>query len=221
MDYKVFAKRLTEARKKAKLTQAELGQLAGMSQTGIAEIERGATKGSPRILALAKALGVSPQWLTGADENGPAAPPFLPDTMGSSIPWQSHGDLLPVMGTAEAGPDGVVEWNGDIIDRIPRPPFLANVSGAYAVFVVNDSMWPRYQPSEILYVNPRKPVTVGACAIIQIREGENPSPRALVKQLVKRGGKMTTLLQYNPRKEIDIPTEKIISMHRIVGSGEA
>jgi len=60
------AQRLKEARRRRGLSQGRLAELSGLSQTAISAYERGAmepTVGS--LLALARALRVSPHWLMG------------------------------------------------------------------------------------------------------------------------------------------------------------
>jgi phage repressor protein C with HTH and peptisase S24 domain len=47
-----------------KISQKELAKLAGVSQTTIADLERGRNDGSAHIAKIAKALNVNPIWLT-------------------------------------------------------------------------------------------------------------------------------------------------------------
>lgn len=64
-----FAKRLKATREERDLTQKALAELSGISQTTISNIESGRNQGSVEIFALARALGVSPEWL--AEGTGP------------------------------------------------------------------------------------------------------------------------------------------------------
>ncbi|MBI3678031.1 MAG: helix-turn-helix transcriptional regulator [Proteobacteria bacterium] len=130
------------------------------------------------------------------------------------------GDSIPVFGTAEGGGDGVVEWNGEVIELVPRPPFLADVKDAYALYVVGESMVPRYNPGELIYVHPKRPVSPGGYGVFQIRVEGHTAPRALIKQLVRRTSHTIVLAQFNPKKELEIKASSLIAMHRIVGSGE-
>ena len=57
-------------------------------------------------------------------------------------PWRS-GDTIPVLGIAEGGPDGIVEWNGEVVDNVPRPPFLSGAANAYAVYARGLEAWSR------------------------------------------------------------------------------
>jgi phage repressor protein C with HTH and peptisase S24 domain len=43
----------------------------------------------------------------------------------------------------------------------------------------------------------------------------------VIKRLVKRTGTKTVLEQFNPVKTFDIRNDDIVSIHRVVGSGEA
>jgi phage repressor protein C with HTH and peptisase S24 domain len=58
-----FGQRVKDARMEVKMTQKALGYASGLSQTTIANIESGRNKGSGDVVALARALKVSPEWL--------------------------------------------------------------------------------------------------------------------------------------------------------------
>lgn len=58
-----YGSRLKQARKAAGLTQRQLGKLVGQAATTIANLEQGGTRSSTRTAALARALGVRPEWL--------------------------------------------------------------------------------------------------------------------------------------------------------------
>lgn len=68
-DMSTYGERLFEARKEAKLTQGQLAEKSGVSQTTISDGERGRNAGSGSIAALAASLGVEPMWLS--DGKGP------------------------------------------------------------------------------------------------------------------------------------------------------
>lgn len=59
-----FGERVKSKRIELELSQAELGKLAGLSQTTISDIERGRNDGSREIVQLASALNVAAEWLT-------------------------------------------------------------------------------------------------------------------------------------------------------------
>ncbi|MBF0585069.1 MAG: helix-turn-helix transcriptional regulator, partial [Magnetococcales bacterium] len=64
-----FGERIVTARKQAKLTQKELADRVGISQTAVHKLESGKYKASRRTVSIALACGVDPIWLeTGRGE---------------------------------------------------------------------------------------------------------------------------------------------------------
>ncbi|HYE49991.1 MAG TPA: S24 family peptidase [Azospirillaceae bacterium] len=123
-----------------------------------------------------------------------------------------RGNKLPIYASAQAGPEGmVIEANP--IDWIDRPEALANVKDAYGVYVVNDSMEPRYEQGDLLLVNPHRPARPGNHVVIQLKDN-----RALVKRLVRRVGANVRVAQYNPAKEYDLPSADIAAIHVVIGA---
>ena len=161
----------------------------------------------------ARALGVTAEWLQ--DGHGPA--PAKPLGARAATP-----ERLKVLGMAECGPDGWSLWNGDVIDMIERPASLNGVPSAYAVYVVGASMEPRYHPGELVHIHPGKPLTVGAYVLVQRRpKNDGDPPLAVIKRLARRTGNKIVLEQFNPPRTFEIRNDDIVSIHRVVGSGEA
>lgn len=137
------------------------------------------------------------------------------------LPPTNPLDRIPVLGIAEGGEEGWSLWNGDVVDYSARPPSLAGAPNGYATYVVGSSMEPRYHPGELIYVHPGKPVTNGAYVVVQVKpRAEGEPPRALIKRLVRRTASKLTLEQFNPARNFDVALKDVVSVHRIVGSGE-
>ena len=134
-----------------------------------------------------------------------------------------HGPRdLPVVGTAVAGSDGMFLMNGQVHDYIERPPSLQGVAGAYAVYVADRSMEPRYFAGETLHVHPGRPIPQGdnSFVVVQLRpEIEGEAPKALVKQFVRRTATRLLLRQYNPPADLDFDNADIASVHLIIWAG--
>src|SRR5262249_44100415 len=62
---------------------------------------------------------------------------------------------IPVYGHALGGKDGGFILSGNRVSEVLAPPNLAHVPDAYAVYVVGESMEPRYFAGETVFVNPR------------------------------------------------------------------
>ena len=127
---------------------------------------------------------------------------------------------IPLYGQAVGGADGQFPLNGSLITEIAAPPSLASVAGAYAVMVVGTSMEPRYLAGEAVFVNPRMPVRVGDFVVAQIGTHEGEPPLAYVKRYVGQNEKTIRFEQLNPPKKLSFATDRIVSIHRIVMSGE-
>lgn len=210
---KTVGDRVRERRLALKLSQPQLAKKAGgITYQAIQQLEAGG--GTKHLVAIARALGVSAEWLQ--DGSGPAP-------SGKITPSRaSLAEKLKVLGMAECGADGWSLWNGDVIDMVDRPASLAGVPSAYGVYVVGGSMEPRYYPGELVLIHPGKPVTLGAFVLVQRRpKHEGEPPLAVIKRLVKRTASKITLEQFNPAKNFDIRSDDIVSIHRVVGASEA
>lgn len=208
MDIEWIRKQFEETGK----SQAGLARKLGLDPAGITRLLAGNRRLQAAEVPLVHEYFGTAEAQLGFNERTPLQPPQRVVQV---------GDRIPVLGIAEAGPDGWSLWNGDIVDYVPRPANLASAMGAYAVFVTGSSMEPRYHAGELVHVHPAKPITPGAYVLLQIAppvEGE--APRALLKRLVRRTTTKVIVEQFNPAKEFDLLASKIISMHRIVGSAE-
>jgi len=205
--------RVRERRLALKLSQPQLAKKAGgITYQAIQQLEAGG--GTKHLVPIARALGVSAEWLQ--DGSGPSP-------SGKITPSRaSLAEKLKVLGMAECGADGWSLWNGDIIDVVDRPASLAGVASAYGVYVVGGSMEPRYFPGELVLIHPGKPVTLGAFVLVQKKAKlDDDPPLAVIKRLIKRTASRITLEQFNPAKSFDIRSDDIVSIHRVVGSNEA
>ena len=128
---------------------------------------------------------------------------------------------IPIYGQAIGGKDDEFILTGNQVTEVVAPANLSNVPDAYAVYVVGDSMEPRYFAGETVFVNPRQPISKGAFVVAQISGPESEAPRAYVKRFVSQDSKRLRLEQYNPKKILEFPTAKVLSVHRIVMSSES
>ena len=152
-----------------------------------------------------------------------AVAPRAPAT--SQAPDAASRDL-PVLGTALGGsadaPDGMFVMNGEIQDYVERPPSLRGVASAYAVYVADTSMVPRYFPGETLHVHPGRAVVRGedTFVVVQLRAASTGEPpRALVKQYLRQTADSLYLRQFNPATELVFPLDRVESLHLIIWAG--
>jgi phage repressor protein C with HTH and peptisase S24 domain len=127
---------------------------------------------------------------------------------------------IPVYGHALGGKDGEFILSGNEVSEVLAPPSLSHIPDAYAVYVVGNSMEPRYFAGETVFVNPRLPISRGAFVVAQISSAQDDVPLAYVKRFVSQDSRRLRLEQYNPKKVLEFSVSTVVTVHRIVMSGE-
>lgn len=192
--------------------QAELARRAGMKQQALSLIETGKTKSSRFIGAIAEVLRV---------------PVSQIDTSFNEINTSSRGNrggemlqsgtvekYFPYFAAAEGG-DGAIILSWDAIEYSVAPPGLERVRDAYGMYIVGESMEPRYERGEKVWVNPNIPPRPGNDVLIfQSRDGET---KALVKRLVKITSTEWHVSQFNPYRTFKLPKSSWGHCHVITG----
>lgn len=174
--------RIRAERENRGLSQAEVANAIGITQAGYAKIENGTTVRSRYIADVLSFFKMSDQDLPLATYKAP--PTFL----GSRD--------LPVYSAVEGGP-GEMVVSTDPIDLIPRPWFFELVSDAFAVVVTGESMYPLYEPGDMVLVNPRLPAIRGRDAIF-ISDDDLGNFKATIKRLEATTTKLWRVRQFNP-----------------------
>lgn len=135
-----------------------------------------------------------------------------------TLPQRDHMPLdVPVYGTAMGGTaGGDFTLNGDIGMRVRRPPRLAERDDIFALFVQGDSMLPRFRPGELIYLERQRPPQNGDYVVVEMRPGQDGEHAAYLKQLVATTPTKVRLLQYNPKRTIEIERRKILQILRVM-----
>ena len=132
---------------------------------------------------------------------------------------------LPLLHTAAGGEWGdaglqieLTELRSDeLVERLPRPPNLANDHSAYAVTVAGHSMWPRFRPGRRVAVSPKAAVVIGDDVLLKLNNGNAREQGVLIKELVRRGANGVDLRQFNPDVTFHVAAEEIVAIEKIVG----
>lgn len=202
--------RIAARRVELGLSQADLAAAVGMRQQGIASIEAGIVERPRKLREIAKALRTTEEVLLGEAAAPNASHPIASPMLAT----------VPAYGQAIGGDDGYFVLNGQKIADLLAPASLMGVRDAYAVLVSGESMEPRYEAGEAVFVNPHVPVRRGHYVVAQIRVPGDEMPRGYVKRFVRMSDERLILEQLNPAKELAFPRRQVVSVHRIVASGE-
>lgn len=183
---------------------------------------------SPRIdtiAKLARVLQTTENWLLhgeGAAPSAVAVPlPERSELRPADVPVQTGAGLpkdVPVLGTAagsELG-NGAFQLSTDIIDYVRRPPGLSGARDAYALYVEGDSMYPRYEAGDLVFVHPHRKPSPGDYVIIQEADTNNGEPRAFIKRLVKITATTIRVTQFNPEATLDFVIRPGTVVHKVI-----
>lgn len=148
-----------------------------------------------------------------APHAGPARrgrPPRAPAV--AVTPAPSRSEPIPIRSAARGGSDQEMFLEDGPIGYTPRPANLGGIRGAYAIYMIGDSMEPRYEQGWLLHVNPFKPPTRGRDIVVYKK-----NQAVLIKQFVRWEGDTLVLRQLNPAEELRIPRADIVECHLVVG----
>ena len=199
---------------------------AGVSRTVWADMRR---HGNPSRRTLEKLLMAAGSSLAEFEALRIAAPALAEANRGPGLrdvrPGWGAPQLppLPLLATAMGGEWAAgIETMGlgaeEIVERVPRPPSLANDPNAYAITIVGDSMWPRFRPGRRVAVSPKAPVTIGDDVLVKLKGGTAGSrSHVMLKELVRKSGSLVELRQFNPEIALHVPAEEIAVIEKVLG----
>lgn len=217
--------RIRALRIKAGLSQAKLAKDVDVSRNAVSLWEKGAEITSANLRALADAFGTTIGYIDAGHQNE-NLPQRNNDNL--NVAGQNQGSLgslaeakgvdtwprdLKIVGHVKAGVEGFFLDQGEIHDMAYRPPALRDVPNAFAVFVQDESMQERYEPGDILWVHPTRPVKPGDFVVIELTDHQ-----AFIKKLVRRTATYVECIQLNPKKPIKYDPKKVKRIYKVVGS---
>jgi phage repressor protein C with HTH and peptisase S24 domain len=219
-----------QALERAGVTQADLARHLRLAPSAISRM----LKGERQIKLLEAAqianfLGVPAEAIVqhGSEPGAPAEPaaarrpgrprviPPAPRGAERVPPPPAAREPIPVRSAARGGVEQEMYLADGPIGYTPRPANLAGVRGAYAIYMVGDSMEPRYEPGWLLHVNPFKPPMRGRDVVVYKRGNA-----VLIKQFLGWDGDTLVLRQLNPPLELRFPRAEVLEFHLIVGTDQ-
>lgn len=203
---------------------------AGVSRTVWADMKR---HGNPSRRTLEKLLVAAGSSLAefealriGAD---PAASQSVPPGVGEArrrgwtpaplppLPLHSSS-LAGEWGDPGSGVELMIVRKGEPIDHLPRPQSLAGDDSAYALTIVDKSMWPRFRPGRRVAVSPRSPVAIGDDVVVRLRRTiDGQGELVLLKELVKRTSDGLELRQFEPDRMFKVTAGEVAAVEKVVG----
>lgn len=220
--------RINERLKVVGLTANAASLQATGSPSTIANIINGRSK-HPRtdtIEKLAAVLKCNPLWLM-SGEGGPevdfaSARSEIRDAGFGLGPVGQLPKDVPVLGTA-AGAElgkGAFSFTSEVVDYVRRPFGLLGDKDVYALYVEGESMVPKYEPGDLVFVHPGRKPRGGDYVVVQEHDHNNGGPRGYIKRLVTITGKFIKTEQFNPKAAIDFAIRPGVVVHKVLTEGE-
>lgn len=211
-EMKSLQERLREERKLRGWSQKQLAVKAGVSQTTIADIERGRNQGSTFLPNIAKALDLTVEELI-KGSTGPKKVVEL--TQQQSRTTSLKGFVkVPVVGDAKLGDQGFfveLEFPVGFGDGYIEWP--TKDQNAYAIRCVGDSMKPRIRHGEFAIIEPGYQVNPGDDVLVKSIDG-----KVMIKEFLYERDDMIHLGSVNEaHPKISFHKSEIEIMHYVSG----
>ena len=218
-------------------TQRGLARALDLDPSAVSRLLRGQRRlRAEEMRRVASYLGMGPPDLGGEPVTKAASPtnaqqetvelPATADPEGSRVSQGlSPGELprdVPVHGIAVGGSDGTFLLNGEVVDFVRRPPGVANAASVFAVYVSGDSMSPRYDPGDLVFLHPHRPAVAGCDVVVEMHgESEGEPGVCMIKRLLQIAPNRLYLAQFNPpRDDIEIDRAKVRHVFRVLSAAE-
>jgi phage repressor protein C with HTH and peptisase S24 domain len=212
-----------ETLERAGVSQADLARHLGLAPSAISRVLKGERQMKLlEAVQIAAFLGVSQDEVlrhagaigTAAATAGPARRGRPPRAMVAPVTAATgtRAEPIPIRSAARGGGEQEMFLADGPIGYTARPANLGGVRGAYAIYMLGDSMEPRYAQGWLLHVNPFKPPTRGRDVVVY-KTGQ----AVLIKQFVRWDGDTLVLHQLNPPEDLRVPRDAVLECHLIVG----
>jgi phage repressor protein C with HTH and peptisase S24 domain len=210
--------RLDVARKKLGLSREGLSKEARLDRGYLQKLsDRGADASvrAPTLRRLALAAQIDAEELLDIafGKTSDAKPP-----VGAAAKAIFLSDI-PILGIAEGSVISSIAPSTDPIGHVARPPGLATVPDAYAIYVRAESMSPRHRSGDLRFIHPHKPPRSGDDVIVQA-VNSGGEIEVFIKTFINRADKWLICRQLNPDAEVKFAVEKVKAVHRVMELNE-
>ena len=196
----MFSDRLRQARKRKKLSQAELSRQLGVTQQAVGKWETGRSTPDPVTVArLAELLDTTTDVLLGLQQ-----PDFAPP-VGQRTPYNESP--IPVVGTVRAG-YGALAFEEDYGTEYAC---VKDPDNYFYLVVKGDSMEPRIREGDLALVHRQPTLESGELGVLVYGEGEGT-----LKKFVRRGNAII-LQPFNPAYQPQVILGEDLERLHVVG----
>lgn len=212
---------IRRARKQQGKVMREVAEHLGVNVAAVGNWEGGQNLPShDNLVRTAEFLGVDAvalgrgevKFLAVDDQNPPGDAEFVTP----AIPAAMGALDVPIMGNTVGGEDGDFTFNGEVAGMARRPPGILHLRNVFALHVLSESMVPRYDPGELIFVGGREPVPGDHVVIEMFPEEGSTVGKSYIKKLMRRTAKEVIVQQYNPLKDYSFDRYAIKQIWRVI-----
>lgn len=216
---------IRQARKQRSKVMRQIAEHLGVNVAAVGNWEAGQNMPSTdNLYRTAEFLNVDPAALGRGEvvfiDRDEAEPPADAEFVSSAMPAAMGPLDVPIRGNTVGGDDGDFTFNGEVAGMARRPPGIMHLRNVWALHVLSESMVPRYDPGEMIYVGGREPVP-GDHVVIETFPAEGDKVgKSYVKKLIRRTASQVIVEQYNPKKELTFDRYAVKSIWRVIPTRE-
>jgi transcriptional regulator with XRE-family HTH domain len=204
-----------EALRRAGSSQADLARHLDLPPSAVSRMVKGDRQMKlQEAVQIATFLDISAEELlrragsdAGPSSAEPARPGRPPGRERPLLQPPPSRDQIPIRDGA-----GRTSSNEEPIGYTPRPANLAGVRDAYALYMLGESLAPRYEPGWLLHIHPFKPPMRGRDVVVWKKD-----QTMMITQFVGWDGDVLLLRQLNPAESLRVPRDDIAACHLVVG----
>lgn len=211
---------IKEARKQRGYVQRQIADAAKVSVQAVGQWERGDNDISmEKLRAVATFLGIDPVAANAGELRfmgvGEPLNEIEQVTDAGAMPNLGPRDVE-VYGVTVGGDDADFSFNGEVVQLVKRPPGIAGLKNVFAVHVVGTSMFPKFEPGDLLYCGGRAPVPGDYVVVEEFPDEQHPKGKGYIKRLDKRAPGKLTCWQFNPEGPVEFDAYAIKAVHRVI-----
>ena len=107
--------------------------------------------------------------------------------------------------------------NGQVIDYVRRPRKLEGRTDVFGLYVVEDSMSPRWDPGDPIFVEANRAPSIGDYVVVELYPDDgSPERPAHLKKLIRVSGSKIIVEQHNPPKRIEYDRRQVLRLYRVI-----
>lgn len=213
---KLVAERLEFRLKETGKAAAAVSRAAGLGPDYIRDFLTGRKRNMKHeaLMKIARELDVTIAYFHAGEDEAAESGGLM------AAPEPPASKAVPIYGRAAGSRDGALYVEPQVIDWAPCPPGVFTVRDVYALWVMNDSMKPRFRHGDIVFVEPHRAVRPGDDVVIQIRQRDSNTVETWIKEFVGYRGDDIVAWQHNPAQELTFKRGEVAEMQRIIPINE-